>query len=161
MLHPERAAAHCVSSLIRVLLISCPQGQLVDEVDGHRSLSSLHLLGLPVVAVLLANLVNLVFEFASYLILGPVFLSLVKKIEHKNWRLSSQVWGILDQFYIHVHKTDWALHIDDGLGVDFKIVHMCTFNLDVGFNMTYLMAPWMFSVQLASHVTYAVNTVIK
>lgn len=28
-----------------------------------------------------------------------------------------------------------------------------TFNLEVGFNMTYLMAPWMFSVQLASQVT--------
>ena len=34
-----------------------------------------------------------------------------------------------------------------------------TFNLDVGFNMTYLIAPWMFSVQLANHVTcYHSNT---
>ena len=83
VLDPERTASNSVSSLVRVLLISRPQGQLVDEVDSHRPLSHLHLLRLPIITVLLANLVHLVFELASYLILGPIFLSLVKQIEHK------------------------------------------------------------------------------
>ena len=79
VLDPERTASNSVGSLVRVLLISRPQGQLVDEVDSYRPLSHLHLLRLPIITVLLANLVHLVFELASYLILGPIFLSLVKK----------------------------------------------------------------------------------
>ena len=44
-----------------------------------------------------------------------------------------------------------VFHVGSGLNISFENVH--TFNLDVGFNMTYLMAPWMFSVQLTSQVT--------
>ena len=79
VLHPERAAPHSVGCLVRVLLVSRSQCQLVDEVDGHGSLPYLHLLRLPVVTVLLTNLVHLTFELPSHLVFGPVLLSLAQR----------------------------------------------------------------------------------
>ena len=41
VLHPEGAAADCVG-LVFVFLVASPQGQFVDEVEGHGTLSQTH-----------------------------------------------------------------------------------------------------------------------
>lgn len=146
--HPQRAAAHRVGGLALLLLVTCSQSQLegtrtsasgqeprhgsdlrkphlVDEVERHGPLSDPHLLGLPVLAVLVSDAVHALLQPASRLVLLPVLLPLRRHIPDIRTRRGKLTPPPPTRTLI----------------------------LELGFSMMYLMEPWMFSVHDTSHVT--------
>lgn len=147
--HPQRAAAHGVGGLALLLLVTCSQSQLdgtrrtsasgqesrrgrdlrephlVDEVERHGPLSDPHLLGLPVLAVLVPDAVHALLQPASRLVFLPVLLSLQSHIPDIRTRRGNVSPPLPTRTLI----------------------------LELGFSMMYLMEPWMFSVHDTSHVT--------
>lgn len=75
MLHSQRATAHSVR-LILVLLVTGSESQFVDEIQCDRTLSNAHLLALPVLSILGANLIDRLRQLPRRLVLLPVLLAL-------------------------------------------------------------------------------------
>lgn len=100
---------------------------LVDEVERHGPLSDPHLLGLPVLAVLVSDAVHALLQPASRLVFLPVLLPL------------------------HSHTP--GIRTRRGNVTPPPPPPTRTLILELGFSMMYLMEPWMFSVHDTSHVT--------
>lgn len=150
--HPQRAAAHGVGGLALLLLVTCSQSQLdgarrtstsgqesrdgsdlrkphlVDEVERHGPLSDPHLLGLPVLAVLVPDAVHTLLQPASRLVFLPVLLS-------------------LHSHHSRHQNRGWKRYTPPPPPPPRTLI------LELGFSMMYLMEPWMFSVHDTSHVT--------
>lgn len=132
MFHPQRAAAHRVGRLPLLLLVACPQSQLdgtrtsasgqewrhgsdllkphlVDEVERHGPLSDPHLLGLPVLAVLVSDAVHALLQPASRLVLLPVLLPLQSHARRQN-----KAWKR--------HPTTANTHLNPGAGVQHDVL---------------------------------------
>lgn len=104
---------------------------LVNEVESHCPLANPHLLGLPILTVLGPNLVYTLVESPGRLVLLPIFLSLTTI--HNNINHVTSINKMLNSMCLR---------------------SILTFSREAAFNMTYLVLPWMFSFQQASHETY-------
>lgn len=137
VLHPERAAAHGVGGLSLLLLVTCSQSQLeptgretsasrrqsgnggelheahlVDEVERHGPLPDPHLLGLPVLAVLVSDAVHTLLQPARRLVLLPVLFSLRISPHRRETEAVKPATG-----------SPLETHLDPGAGVQHDVLN--------------------------------------
>lgn len=126
----ETIFPHLLCSLS--LQFCCILTHPVYEVQSHSSLPDSHLFWFPVVSILGADTIHAFLQPSGGLIFLPVLLPLHKHTQTTH-HISSYIgwdWG-------------WTLRFETA----------GTLILELGFNMIYLMEPWMFSVHDASQVT--------
>mmetsp|Transcript_30429 Transcript_30429/g.81848 ORF Transcript_30429/g.81848 Transcript_30429/m.81848 type:complete len:212 (-) Transcript_30429:1332-1967(-) len=83
VLDTQRAAAHRVRLLVRVLFVAHTQGELVDEVDGDGALLHLEGGGLEAPLVVRAHLADVLLELARLVVLGHVAHALPRGVGGK------------------------------------------------------------------------------